>query len=96
MGTPMSKQAFLLALLVGLAPVETYLIAMLMPFLLVGGFGLVAVVVVGVHLYAFSCYTARETPMAFRVKYAVGAFGLSLLSIELIYHRLPSWLWLWR
>ena len=95
-----NKQLALLLVLIILSPIETFIIAMLVPFLLVGGFGLVAFGVVIVHLLAFAEYNDRheeaKIPRVFLVTYAVGASGLALLAIEFVYPHVPESLRLWR
>ena len=94
-----NKQLAFLLVLIVLSPIETFIIAMLVPFLLIGGFGLVAFGVIIMHLLVFAEYNDRheeaKIPRSFIVAYAVGAFGLSLLAIRFIYPRVPESLWLW-
>ena len=94
-----NKQLALLLVLAILSPIETFVIAMLVPFLLVSGFGLVAFGVVIIHLLAFAEYNDRyeqaKIPRAFIVAYAVGALGLAALAIEFVYPHIPESLWLW-
>ena len=94
-----SKQLALLVLLVLLSPVETYILAMMVPFLLVGGFSLAASVLVMVHVLAFTYCDVpsreRRLPRSFTAIYVMGALGLSLLAIELVYPHIPEPFWLW-
>ena len=94
------KQLALLLVLIILSPIETFVIAMLVPILLFSGFGLYVLGVVFLHLLAFAVYNDRheqaKLPRVFIVAYAVGALGLSVLEIEFVYPHIPESLWLWR
>ena len=87
------KQASQLVFWVALAPIETYVLAMLLPFLLAGGFSLAAVVVVAVHLVVLM--ERGKASRLFKIAYAFGALGLSFLAIEFVYPLVPTSLWLW-
>ena len=94
-----NKQLAFLLVLIILSPIETFVIAMLVPLLLFSGFGLYVLGVVFLHLLAFAEYNNRhkeaKVPRAFIVAYAVGALGLALLAIRFVYPHIPESLWLW-
>lgn len=93
------KQVGLLVLLILLAPIETYTLAMIIPILLIGGFSLAAFAIVVLHVLVFTwrddSVIESRIPKSFMVIYSMGALGLSLLAIELVYPQLPQWFWLW-